>query len=45
MVRNIWRTARVLPSTWIVDFALVDERQKNRMQKETNELGALNSKL
>ena len=33
--------ARVLPTTWNVDFALVDEREKNRMQKESYELGAL----
>ena len=37
--------ARILPATWNVDFALVDERGKNKMQEESNELGALISKL
>jgi hypothetical protein len=32
-------------ATWIVDFALVDEREKNRLQEELDELGALISKL
>jgi hypothetical protein len=36
--------ARILHATWNVDFALVDEREKNRMQEETYELGALISK-
>ena len=36
---------RILHATWNVDFALVDEREKNRVQKEFDELGALNSKL
>ena len=36
---------RILPTTWNVDFALVDERGKNRMQEEPNELGAMISKL
>ena len=31
--------------TWNVDFALVDEREKNRMQEESYKLGALISKL
>ena len=30
---------------WNVDFALVDEREKNRMWEESYELGALISKL
>ena len=30
---------------WNVDFALVDERGKNRLQEESNELGALTWKL
>ena len=30
---NCWRMARILPTTWKVDFALVDEREKDRMQK------------
>ena len=33
------------PIQWNVDFALVDEREKNRMQEESHELGALISKL
>ena len=37
--------ACILPATWNVDFALVDEREKNRMQEESDELGALLSKL
>ena len=37
--------ARILPTTWNVDFALVDERGENRMQEESYELGALISKL
>ena len=37
--------ARTLPATWNVDFALGDEREKNRMQEESYELGALISKL
>ena len=31
IVRNCWRMARILPATWNVDFALVDEREKNQM--------------
>ena len=45
IVRNCWRMARILHVTWNVDFALIDEREKNRMQKESYELGALISKL
>ena len=30
---NCWRMARILPATWNVDFVLVDEREKNIMQK------------
>jgi hypothetical protein len=30
MIMNCWRMARILPTTWNVDFALVDEREKNR---------------
>jgi hypothetical protein len=37
--------ACILPATWNVNFALVDEREKNRMREELNELGALISKL
>jgi hypothetical protein len=35
----------ILPTTWNVDFALVDEREKNKMQEDPYELVALNSKL
>ena len=45
IVKNCWRMARILHVTWNVDFALVDEREKNRMQEEPQELGALISKL
>ena len=44
-MKNCWRMTRILPATWNADFALVDEREKNRMQKELDELGALFSKL
>jgi hypothetical protein len=37
--------ARILPTTWNVDFALVDEREENKMQEELDEFGALISKL
>ena len=37
--------ARILLATWNVDFALVDEREKNVMWEDLNELGALISKL
>ena len=36
---------RVTSVEWNFDFAIVDEREKNRMQKTPNELGALISKL
>jgi hypothetical protein len=45
LVRSCLRMARILPTTWDVDFALVDEREKNRTQEESHELGALISKL
>ena len=45
IVMNCWRMAHILPATWNVDFALVDEREKNRLQEELDELGALVSKL
>ena len=45
IVNNHWRMAHILLATWNVDFALVEEREKNRMQKESDELGALISKL
>jgi hypothetical protein len=32
--------ARILPTTWNVDFALVHERGENRMQEKLDELGA-----
>jgi hypothetical protein len=31
IARFCWRMARILPATWNVDFALVDEREKNIM--------------
>ena len=45
IVKNCWRMARMLPAPWNVDFALVDKREKNKMQEELDELGALISKL
>ena len=45
IVRNCCRMARILPITWNVYFALVDEREKNRMREESYELGALISML
>jgi hypothetical protein len=45
IVRNCWRMTHILPTTWNVDFALVDEREKNRMQEESNEFGAQISNL
>ena len=33
IVKNCWRMERILPTTWDVDFALVDKREKNKMQK------------
>jgi hypothetical protein len=33
IVRNCWRMVRILPATWNVDFALVDEREKTRMRE------------
>jgi hypothetical protein len=33
------------PIQWNVNFALVDERENNRMREESHELGALISKL
>ena len=44
IVKN-WRMACILPATWNVGFALVYEREKNRMQDESYELGALISNL
>ena len=45
-IRNSWGMARISPATWNVDFALVDdEREKNKMQKESDGLGALVSML
>ena len=42
---NCWRVARILCAIWSVDFALVDERGKSRMQEKLDEVGALISKL
>jgi hypothetical protein len=33
IVTNYWRMACVLLATWNVDFALVNEREKNRMRE------------
>jgi hypothetical protein len=33
IVKNCWRMAPILPTTWNVDFALVDEKEKNRMRE------------
>jgi hypothetical protein len=41
IVRNCCRMARILPATYYVDFALIDEREKNKLQEESYELGAL----
>ena len=41
--RDCWRMARIYLVTW--DVALVDKREKNRLQEELDELGALISKL
>ena len=35
IVMNCWRLAHTLPTTWNVDFALVDEREKKKMQEES----------
>ena len=45
IVKNCWRMVCILHAAWNIDFALVDERDKNRMQKETHEVGAMISKL
>ena len=45
IVKNCWRMVRTLPTTWKVEFALVDEKEKNWTQEESYELGALISKL
>jgi hypothetical protein len=45
IVKNCWRMAHILPTTWNVDFALIDEREKNKMREESDELGALISML
>ena len=45
VVKNCWRMARILLATWNVDFALADEKGKNRMQAILDDLGALISKL
>ena len=45
IVMKCWKMARILSTTWNVDFALVDEREKIRMEEGSNELGALILKL
>jgi hypothetical protein len=44
IVKNCWRMSHILPTTWNVDCALIDEREKNRTREESDELGALISK-
>jgi hypothetical protein len=41
IVRICWRMVCISPTTWNVDFSLVDEREKNKMREELDELGAL----
>ena len=45
IVKNRWRMICIYRATWNVDFALVDEKEKNRIKKESDELGASISKL
>lgn len=45
IVRSYWQMARILSRTWDVDFALDDEREETKLQKESCELVALISKL
>jgi len=33
IIMNCWRMACILLATWNANFALVDEREKNRMQE------------
>ena len=45
LLHELLEDAGVLPAMWNVGFAMVDEREKDRMHKELDELGALVSKL
>jgi hypothetical protein len=45
IIKNCWRMACILPATWNIEFALVDEKEKNKLHEESDELGALISKL
>ena len=47
IVEYYWRMACMLPVTWNIDFALVDDREKNIMPKESYDykVGAMVSKL
>jgi hypothetical protein len=45
IVKITWRMARILSTTWNVDFSLVDEREHNKMQEESDDLGAMTSRL
>ena len=45
IVKNCWSRAHILSTTWNLEFSLVDGREKSRMQEESDELGALISKL
>ena len=33
IIKNYWRMSCILPTTWNVDYALVDEREKNGSQE------------
>lgn len=37
--------ARILPATYYVDFSVIDEKDKTKIQEEWNEFGALISML
>ena len=45
IIKNCWRMTCILPTTWNIDFSLVDEKEKNRMREKSHELAALISKL
>ena len=39
IVKSCWWRTHILLATWVVNFALVDEREKNKMQNYLDELG------
>jgi hypothetical protein len=45
IVKNCWRMTCIFPATRNVVFALVIEREKNRMREESYELGAMVSNV